>query len=110
MQALGGNSFGNTGMGLQPQVVMQAAVSLFNNSEKQHKPSQEQEKLPTAAQSTGAGHAEDSRAGHRGTTTVRNSTSPPKSRRSCPRLLRAQGLGMQRTAGLGTGVQQSVGT
>lgn len=63
MQALGGNSFGNTGMGLQPQVVVQAAVSLFNNSEKQHKPSQEQEKLPTAAQSKGAGHADRGQQG-----------------------------------------------
>lgn len=89
MQALGGNSFGNTGMGLQPQVVMQAAVSLFNNSEKQHKPSQEQEKLPTAAQSRGAGHAEDSRAGHRGTTVCRHLTwlVAPRSRGTGPSCL-----------------------
>lgn len=57
-----GNSFGNTGMGLQPQVVMQAAVSPFNNSEKQHKPSQEQ-KSPTAARSRGAGHADRGQQG-----------------------------------------------
>lgn len=56
-----------------PTAVMQAAASLLSNTEKQHKPSQEQEKLPMAAQSRGAGHAD-------------------------------------RTAGLGTGVQQSVGT
>jgi len=40
-----------------PTAVMQAAASLLNNTEKQHKPSQEQEKSPMAAQSRGAGHA-----------------------------------------------------
>lgn len=54
-----------------PTAVMQAAASLLSNTEKQHKPSWE--KLPMAAQSRGAEHAD-------------------------------------RTAGLGTGVQQSVGT
>lgn len=42
---------------------MQAAASLLSNTEKQHKPSQEQEKLPVAAQSRGAGHADRGQQG-----------------------------------------------
>lgn len=40
-----------------PTAVMQAAASLLSNTEKQHKPSQEQ-KWPMAAQSRGAEHAD----------------------------------------------------
>lgn len=42
---------------------MQAAASLLSNSYKQHEPSQEQEKLPMAAQSRGAGHADRGQQG-----------------------------------------------
>lgn len=42
---------------------MQAAASLLSNTKKQHKPSQEQEKLPMAAQSRGARHADRGQQG-----------------------------------------------
>lgn len=72
-----------------PTAVMQAAASLLNNTEKQHELSQEGTKLPMAAQSRGAEHAEDSRAGHRGTTVCRHLTwlVAPKSRRTGPSCL-----------------------
>lgn len=46
-----------------PAAVMQAAASLLSNTKKQQEPSQEQEKLPMAAQSRGAGHADRGQQG-----------------------------------------------
>lgn len=61
---LGGSSFGKTlEWDCSPTAVMQAAASLLSNSYKQHEPSREQEKLPMAAQSRGAGHADRGQQG-----------------------------------------------